>query len=224
MPIEAKRGCGYRHIGALYLVGSGMALPCDLLPLPITPCPTCHFTIPFTRGFLWIHRDYLAYRSEGHYYSKEGCKCGQTCPICFPTKNIEDNAMLMWVGSRYYTPNEFVKEAQETGVSKRIAEIPKGLKLGETWCLLAHPKVPFQKIYKEGDTVPAGAYWASAYKKDPTLLSAEPEYKPAIFYAFVPRRIEMLIWKSEATAQRLEELKKKGITLITVPDNTKEHA
>jgi len=207
MPIEPKRGCGYRRVGALYLVGDGLAATCDLLPLPITPCPTCHFTIPFTRGFLWIHRDYLGHRSEGHYYSKEGCKCSNFCPVCYPHQNIlQDEAMLMWVGSKFYTPASFVKEAQEMGVSKRIAEIPKGLVLEKTWVLLAHPKVPF--------------YYENAV--DP--LRVEKSKQPAIFYAFRPQRVEMLIWKSEATAQRLEELKKKGITPIVVPDNEKEHA
>jgi len=209
MPIEPKRGCGYRRVGALYLVGSGMAVPCDLLPLPITPCPTCHFTIPFTRGFLWIHRDYLGYRSEGHYYSKEGCKCSKFCPLCYPFQNIlEDNALLMWVGSKYYSPGSFVKDAQEMGVSKRIAEIPKGLVLGKTWVLLAHPKVPFYRKV-EGTSL-------RVYERQ--------HHKPAIFYAFRPQRVEMLIWQKDATPQRLEELKKKGITPVIVPDGEKEHA
>jgi hypothetical protein len=34
----------------------------------------------------------------------------------------------MWVGSQYYTPESFIKEAQTMGVSKRIAKIPKDLK------------------------------------------------------------------------------------------------
>jgi len=202
--IEAKRQCGWRKVGAMYLVGSGMALPCDLLPLPITPCPTCHFTIPFTRGFLWVHRDYLYYRSEGHYYSEPGCKCGHLCPICYPLENIEDQAMLMWVGEKFYSPSSFIREAQEMGVSKRIAEIPKGLKLGRTWVLLAHRKVPF--------------YYETV---DP--LRVEKQKQPAIFYAFKPTKIEKLIWQSQATPERLEELRQKGITPVIVPDNEKEH-
>jgi len=214
LPIEAKRGCGYRHVGALYLVGSGIHFSCDALPLEITPCPTCHFTIPFTRGFLWVHKDYLWYKTEGHYYSREGCKCHHEgrlfCPICFPNKNIEDNALLMWCGSKYYTPDEFVKEAQEMGVSKRIAEIPKDLVLGKTWVLLAHPKVPF---------------WVEGKQQNlKGEAMNERVENPAIFYVFQPQKIEMLIWKSEATSQHILELKKKGITPIVVPDNEKEHA
>jgi len=232
MPIEPIRKCGYRKVGGIYVCGSGMAVPCDLLPLPITPCPTCHFTIPFTRGFLWIHRDYLSYRSEGHYYSKDGCKCSKFCPICYPHQNIlQDEAMLMWVGSKFYSPESFVKEAMEMGVSKRIAEIPKGLILGATWVLLAHSKVPFD-VGREGTKVYVNVAEGSqpvikegvVVSERNILKNSEPVYKPAIFYAFRPTKLEFLIWQSEATAKRLDELKTKGLTPVIVPDNMKEHA
>lgn len=123
--------------------------------------------------------------------------------------NIKESALLMWVGAKFYSPEEFVKEAQEMGVSKRIGEIPKGLKLGETWVLLAHRKV---------------AFYNNSIKDPKVGLRFEPDYKPAIFYAFQPQRIELLIWESDATPQRLEELKKKDITPVIVPDKEREHA
>ena len=45
----------------------------------------------------------------------------------------------------------------------------------------------------------------------------------AIFYAFRPQRVEMLIWESEATSENLEKLKKRGITPIVVPDGDPDH-
>ena len=95
------------------------------------------------------------------------------------------------------------------GVSKRIAEIPKGLVLGKTWVLLAHPKVPF---------------WEKAPQKtlDPKLPNVRVE-KPAIFYAFRPQRVEFLLWEKEATREKIEQLKAKGITPIIVPNEMKEH-
>jgi hypothetical protein len=47
----------------------------------------------------------------------------------------------MWVSKIYYpTPKDFIDEAVEMGVSKRISYRPLGLRLG-TWILLAHKKV-----------------------------------------------------------------------------------
>jgi len=41
MAIKAKRGCGYRKIGGLYLVGNYIPVACDRLPMPIGACPVC---------------------------------------------------------------------------------------------------------------------------------------------------------------------------------------
>jgi len=129
--------------------------------------------------------------------------------LCTPEQYNLDKYGLMWVGSQYYTPESFIKEAQTMGVSKRIAKIPKDLKLGETWVLLAHPKVPFNSSIEN------------------TPLKSEPAYKKAIFYAFIPQRIEMLIWKSEATTEKIRKLEEQGITPIIVddsdPENVKAH-
>jgi hypothetical protein len=210
MPIEPKRGCGYRKVGGLYLVGTGISVPCDMLPLEIKECECCGYEIPFTRAFLWLRRKYIIHYSSSH--DKLKCSCIRNyhkCPICTPEQYNLDKYGLMWVGSQYYTPESFIKEAQTMGVSKRIAKIPKDLKLGETWVLLAHPKVPFNSSIQN------------------TPLKSEPVYKKAIFYAFIPQRIEMLIWKSEATTEKIRKLEEQGITPIIVddsdPENVKAH-
>jgi hypothetical protein len=46
--------------------------------------------------------------------------------------------LLLWIGRGHYSPDAFLKESRELGVSRRIAALPKGLVLGETWVLLAH--------------------------------------------------------------------------------------
>jgi len=207
MAIEKIRGCGYRKVGALYLVGNGISVPCDMLPLELEPCPTCGFEISFTRGFMWISKEYINFQGNEHR-ERDICKCGEDCPICFPIlSNDLKKYGFMWVGQKYYAPETFIKESKELGVSKRIAEIPKGLELGKTWILLAHKKV---------DTSP---------ELEPKGLKAsEPQYKPAIFYAFRPTRIEKLIWKSQATRRKLNKLKKQGITPIIIPDGDKDHS
>lgn len=191
--IESKRGCGFRKVGAKYLMGTGMALPCDALPLFIHPCSQCGFTPPFTRGLQRLNSGFIAQSLGDH-----SCVCiHPKCPLCRDRPSFYG---LMWVGKKYYTPHSFVREARKVEVSKRIGDIPKWLKLGKTWVLLIHPQAP---VMQHG-------------------LAAD--HKPAVFYAFIPQRIEILVWKSKATKRRLNKLKKQGLTPIIVPDGDKDHA
>ena len=206
MPIEEERGCGYRIVGKIYIVGEGIPAVCDNLPYPIEPCSGCGFVPQFTRGFTWLDKTYI----KQHAGTKPGasteviwCNCIPNCPICLPGENDLEKYGLMWVGDKYYTPEEFISESNSMGVSKAINKLPKDLVLGETWVVLAHRKVPM--IQEE-------------------FMSGEPDYIPAIFYAFIPKAYEMLIWEKDATPERLAELKGQGITPIIVPDDMPEHA
>jgi len=216
MAIEKLRGCGYRKVGGLYLMGVGIARPCDMLPLKLEECPTCGFEMPFTRNFMWIKKQWLSYQAEDHHRQIK-CRCptyAGVCPLCFPLNNELEQYGFMWVGAQY-TPESFIKEAKAVGVSKRIGNIPKNLlmhgrwnpKITETWVLLAHKKVPFAE-----------------YFANQGMAMEQPIYYPAVFYAFKPTRIEKLVWKSEANPTLLDTLKKQGITPIVVPDGDKEHA
>lgn len=202
--VEPKRGCGYRKVEGLYLVGTGLSAPCDMIPLELKPCISCGFQIPFSRGFLWLNKRWIEYYARDHHIAIN-CKCTPSCPICYPGHNGLHRYGVMWVGQRGYTPKSFIREAQSMAVCKRISQIPKGLLFGKTWVLLAHKKVSFQKTV------------AAEFK-------SEPVHKPAIFYAFVPQRVEKLIWESKATGKTLIELKEQGITPVIVPDHAKAHA
>ena len=196
MSIETARGCGYRKVGGLYLVGGGASMRCDGLPYEIVNCPTCGSGIKFSRGFTWLDWEKYA----GYHVATDPatpCTCPSTCPICTP---VPGSYGLLWVGERYYSPENFIKEVLQMGVSRRIAAIPKDLKLGETWILFAHKHViPFKNEKNEDD------------------------FKPAVFYVFIPTGLELLIWKSEATPEKLIELEKKHITAIVIPDGDKDH-
>ena len=148
MPIEAERLCGFRMVGKIYIVGSGISVVCDNLPYPLKPCDCCGFAPQFIRGFSWLKKEYI--KEHNRVVSAEDgtmelieCDCIATCPICHPNSNSLEHYGLMWVGEKYYTPENFVHEAEEMGVSKAINKIPKDVILGKTWILLAHPKVPF---------------------------------------------------------------------------------
>jgi len=195
MTIEAKRGCGYRKINGLYLTGSGINVTCDRLPFEIKYCPTCGSGIKFTQGFTWL--DWNKYAGE-----HEGCSDKHTkCYLCLPSTRKQPYG-LMWVGESFYTPQSFIKEAIEMGVSKRIPFIPKELKLRETVILLAHKKTFYQV---EGDDGKSHDY-------------------PGIFYAFIPKAVEMLVFKSDLTKEKEEELAKRNITPIPIPNNDPDHS
>ena len=47
--------------------------------------------------------------------------------------------LLMWVGASHYpTVASFVREAHKLGVSKRVAQVPVGVRLGRSLMFLAH--------------------------------------------------------------------------------------
>ena len=48
--------------------------------------------------------------------------------------------------------------------------------------------------------------------------------KPGVFYAFKPTAIEMPIWESELTEEKREELSKRGIVPVVIPDGDLDHS
>jgi len=134
MAVEARRGCGYRKIGGLYLVSGTGGRPCDRLPWPLDVCPTCHQGFKQARGWTWIDLKTLA----GGMHS--GCVDSSqlACPVCAPST---ERAGLLWIGEKFYpSTRAFNLEADTLGISRRIRVIPRGFELGKTWVLLAHPK------------------------------------------------------------------------------------
>lgn len=205
MAVEAKRGCGYRKIGGIYLVGGGLAAPCDRLPLPIIPCPTCGAEPRFSRNIAKID----PYNLWGNH---SPCAEGVSCFVCWPIQSISGIASLagcwlMWVGSEY-SPESFVAEARELGVSKRIPQIPKGLKVGEDWVYLAYlhliPPNGQARIPMEGDS--------------------RRGWGPGVFYAFRPQRIEKIVTVSMAKDEEaMGKLEEQGVTPVVVPDDDPDH-
>jgi len=200
MAVERKRGCGFRRVGGLYLVGEGLAEDCDRLPVSLSVCPACGQGIKFSRGWTWIEPDQLL--NGDHYIDHKLC-LDHKCPICRP-HYLKPRAGLLWVGEKFYTLGTFLQEAKEMGVSKRIHCVPRDFILGETWVLLAHIK---------GAIVP-----------DPNN-DVFPVEVPAIFYAFKPQRIEKIVPESQTKDEKeMARLKKRGITPVAVPDHDNDHA
>ena len=204
MAIEGKRGCGYRKIGGLYLVGTGMAAVCHRLPFPLDVCPVCGAGIHFSRGFTWVEPRSLL----GICPTAGSCKCPvDICPVYHPPAG---RAGLLWVGQKYYSPESFVREAEQMGVSKRIAQVPREFKVGETWIYLAHKHAVTNRTIEKTDL-------GFGVETD------NPDSGPGIFYAFRPQHIEKLIRESDATDETIEKLNKRGITPVIVPDGDSDH-
>lgn len=212
------------------MTGSG-GVPCDRLPVPIVPCACCGFEPEQLRSHAWVPGHYLgdhvrlatisyltravrvtlrrkhavACRDRSNEYHGElGEEFAGRDPIC---RADDEPRLLMWVGRRFYSPATFSAESRELGISKRISEIPKGLVLGKTWVLLAHPDAcyeptswSFNWLYGDGEVVPA----------------------PGIFEAFVPRRVELILHERDATAERVEREAKRGVSVVVIPDDAKD--
>ena len=214
MAVEERRGCGFRKVGGMYLCGEYIGSPCDRMPFPLITCPVCGQGIKVSRGFtqvnpyqLWgIHRD-----CKDHF---------RPCFLCDPQ---DEPAYIMNVGQKYYSPESFLDEAHHMGISKRIPFIPKGLELGKTVIYLAHPKAC--EVKEPAALQEAMAIVEEAQTKQPKLLEAErTEKKLGIFCAFIPKGVEKLVWESELTDEKREQLEKRGITPVPIPDGDIDHA
>ena len=215
---ETKRGCGYRQVGKLYLVGVGVEYICPSLPLIFKPCECCGYEPPRYRDFQWLNKEYVR-----HVREPTGQACDPACPICYSSQNAQKRYGLMWVGKKFYSPREFLAESVDMDVSKAIKQIPTGLVLGKTWVVLAHPQAYIDKsddqyVQDYNDWITRGV------DKIPPDPEPQPPTYPGVFYGFIPQRVEMLIYQSEATPERVRELEDKGITVIVVPDEYDAHA
>ncbi|MBA7661638.1 hypothetical protein ES703_69658 [subsurface metagenome] len=229
MAIEQRRGCGYRRVGGMYLCGEYISAPCDRMPFPLTTCPVCGQGIKVSRGFtqvnpfrLWGNHDGQGVILEGDVGGTQICRDRiRPCHLCDPQ---DQAAYVMLVGAgNYNTPESFLEEAHHMGISKRIPFIPKDLELGKTVVYLAHPQAC--EVREPIALQQALAIVEGSDTNQPRLLETEKVSKAlGIFCAFIPRRIERLIWESQASPEELEKLGKRGITPVIVPDEDKDHA
>jgi hypothetical protein len=201
MAIEARRGCGYRKVGGLYIVGEGSGMPCCKMPIPLHVCPTCNSGIKQTRGWSWIDPQPWLKGDCADKLVVAGLKV-QTCPLACPGA-LGDKVGLLWIGEKFYpTPEHFGREANALGISRRITTVPRGFKVGVHWVFLAHPKV-IRSVHPE---------------------TSEEVMQPAVFRVFQPSRIEKIITQTMSENKELmDDLVERGITPVIVPDNDKDH-
>lgn len=225
MAVETIRGCEFRKVGGLYLEGEYISVPCDRLPLALEICPVCGGGIKVGRGFTKIN----PLRLWGNH---QPCSDAiRPCHVCDPP---DAPAFIMLVGEGYYkTPEDFAQEARLLGISKRIPFVPKDLIIGHTIVYLAHHKAATRRTVPElVHAVPnASAGWGEdpPPTPEPRLIDAEKVEKvTGIFSAFIPQRIVQIVKESDlqgpAGDKLREDLAKRGITPVPVPDDDQDHA
>jgi len=208
MAVEKRRGCGFRKVGGMYLVCDGAGFGCNQLPFNLEVCPVCSQGIKPSRGFTWINPLQLFKAQE----CKVTCPMSPNCPLRF-----EGRQGLMWIGGGFYTPEDFIKEANEMGISKRIGALHQGFELGKTWVFLAHKKAGKKQV-PIPDTTPEDVR-ADLY----SVVKMEKEV-PAVFYIFKPTRIEKIVTETQSKDEaEMKKLKDRGITPVAVPDDDKDH-
>lgn len=193
---EPRRKCGDRKLGGTYLVSDpGDSFHCWSLPWHVTTCPCCFEGIKFSRGYKWFVPEKLFTNIEETCLGivESSCLVKNNCPL-----RSKDKSGIMWVGTQFYTPENFTEEAEQFGVSKRIASVPRDFEIGKTWVFLAHNR---------------GGTDAKTNKK-----------VPAIFYVFKPTRIEKIVSSTQyQDKDEMEILKQRGIIPIVVDDDDYDH-
>lgn len=209
MAVEARRACGYRKVGGLYLVAPKTGHGCDRLPILLETCPCCGAGIKQARGWTWVDVSTLV----GGIH--KDCQDEFPCPLCMATPEM-GRAGLLWVGEQYYpTVMSFAREANELGISKRISAVPQGFELGKTWVLLAHPKACV-----------CPSCQGNCFVDEKTCPKCDGKGElGGIFRVFQPTAVEKIITKRQSKDQvEMKRLKLRGITPVVVPDDDPDHA
>ena len=213
MAVEAKRGCGYRKVGGLYIVMPPIFewKHCDRLNVELDVCPCCGQGIKQSRAFTWVKPsqfldgDHKVRMDYGPPYEETYALCPEdTCPLCRPAL-MGEKAALMWVGEKFYpTPAHFMHEMRTIGFSKRVRGVPNDFVFGETWLILAHPKAIRKVEQKDGDEEPKEYFY------------------PGIFTIIKPTHLEKIV-TDDISEEDEQELLDRGIKPIKVPADDPDH-
>lgn len=217
--IESARGCGYRKPGGLYLVGPRLTEPCPLLPWALDVCPTCGQGIKPARGWTWVEPPKL-FPARRHGTMEHNARC----PLGWQEADgasLTDTsyhrtgprAGLIWVGEKFYSmPHDFLGEAAQMGVSRRIKAVPRGFELG-MWVYLGHRKA-ITKAW------PISAEPLS-YSEVVDILTSTPEHTPGVITLFKPAAIEYIV-KGDESDEQIEALEERGIECVKVVQATEQ--
>ena len=216
MAIEARRGCGYRKAGGIYIRGDlSNAVPAAFLPFCID--------YNFARGITWADSERLfatCADPEAGGYRKFG-RLG-----------------LLWVGETHYkTPADFVNEAHDMGVSRRVAFLPKDLKAGDP-IAAAHIRAIPTRICNHApingalvsdccpacELTPVAKAISNGLRKLTKVKGETVEGVAGVFTLFIARNIEVVLPESVAQDPDIQlKCAANNVDIVTVPDHDKDH-
>jgi len=216
MAVEAKRGCGYRKVGGIYLVGGGIGTACDRLPYELNVCPCCNAGIKPRLGWTWIkpglffQGKHLTGNLDLLHPQGECFESNGSCWFCTNPGQFE-KAGLLWIGGSFYkSPADFVLEGVKMGFSRRIKAVPRGFKIG-TPVFLAHRKTIERPVTSED------------IERNSKLSGELIASFPGIFYVWMPQAIEQIFKESDRGTTSVKDAETRGINPVFVPDNDKDH-
>jgi hypothetical protein len=229
---ERARGCGFRKQGGTYMVAPRPSEPCSLLPVEMSVCPCCGAGIKPARGWTWIEPDPIL---DAHYAKVVGCGEGLAVPrlhdgpehsaVC-PFTHKLGRVGLIWVGETFYkTPAEFMREAHDMGLSRRISQVPRDFKPGETWVLLGHRKAVPDGYKLKGEKEHFDTLAALREKHgDVDPKQVEDAFLPGVITAFRPTLEYVCRDEDLGDEEFLESLRKRGIEPVKVVEVHDEEA
>jgi hypothetical protein len=205
--VESARGCGFRKPGGKYLVAGQPSEPCEKLPIELHVCEVCGGGIKQTRAFTWIKVDpLLDPGAHGDTHHDVVCPLGARYTEEMWSKG--EKAGLIWIGAAFYkTPGDFMREAAEMGISRRVKSLPRGFKVGETWVALAHPKA-IRGECEHG----APAEFPCSNCPDG---KSEGEWRGGVITFFRPTAIEYIVTGKESE-EELDRFEEQGLRLVRV--------
>lgn len=224
---EAKRGCGYRKPGGLYLCSDATGQGCGLLPWAVEVCPCCGTGIRPARGYTWVNPDLLLpHHDEVIGKGKAATVRGGEHPGCPLNEKglLGDRAGLLWIGRVHYdSPAAWLAEGEQMGFSRRIAQVPRDFEIGSTWVLVGHRDcIPHGVVCVSPDEY-AGIGAMTMELADELAASWPPEvhtvwadhYLPGIFHLWRPERLEYVVHGDESP-EELQAYEARGIEPVVV--------
>lgn len=192
---EEIRECGYRKPAkdgvGIYLRGPGRFEDCERLPFILDTCPCCGAGFVPARGFTWINPmslfdPYVEPRCTATLsHEQDKHHDHERCWLCNP-ELLGSKAGLIWIGEKFYkTPDDFAREANKMGISRKIAAIPNGFEVGTHAIFLAH-----KKVLK-------------------SIVDGKEVWKPGVFMAFKPSYIDLVIDDPNRIPDKAIELAKR---------------
>lgn len=186
----SKRKCGERKPGGFYLVGGIPVGDNGWLPRAVRCACGIQFIKPSRNVQTVVPYDVFP---ELRPESKDPRKFHSFKPL-------EKVWVITLDADHYKTPGDWLEEAENQGISRRLKEIPRGFKIGESWVFIMHGKV-----FKREVVIDEG------------LLTEETKTvnEPGIICVFRPRAIEYVVHGTE-TNEELIALAERGVTPVKV--------